>query len=46
MKYIAPKVLNSLNATALIQGGKTGFQVDSNNPLEQPSTGGAYLADE
>ena len=46
MKYIAPKVLNSLNATALIQGSKNGVQIDSANPQLMPSTGGAYLADE
>ncbi|WP_161557622.1 hypothetical protein [Acidisarcina polymorpha] len=46
MKYIAPKVLNSINATLLIQGGKlNGNMPDSINPLE-PATVGGYPADE
>ena len=45
MKYIAPKVLNSINATALIQGSKPGSHFDSANPMDQ-STVGAYPADE
>jgi hypothetical protein len=45
MKYITPKVLNSINATALIKGGKGGTRQDSMNPLD-PSTVGGYPADE
>ena len=46
MKYIAPKVFKPLNATALIQGGKTGTRPDSSNPMEHPSTVAGYPADE
>lgn len=45
MKYIAPKVLNSISAAALIQGGKGGAGQDSINPLEHTTVGG-YPADE
>jgi hypothetical protein len=43
MKYIAPAVLNTVNATDLIQGGKLGINQD--NPQE-PSVAPGYDADE
>lgn len=45
MKYIAPAVLNTANATALIQGTKQGSSHDSSNPMERTS-GAGYGADE
>jgi len=46
MKYITPEVLNTVNATNLIQGGKTGIMQDSHHPTEFNSTGAGYGADE
>jgi hypothetical protein len=45
MKYTAPAVLNTVNATDLIQGSKATGHIDSNNPLEV-SNGAAYDSDE
>ena len=45
MKYIAPAVLNSINATNLIQGVKGMGGADSSNPIER-SNGAGYGADE
>jgi hypothetical protein len=45
MKYIAPAVLNTVNATNLIQGSKASGHTDSSNPMEF-SNGAAYDADE
>jgi hypothetical protein len=46
MKYIAPTVLNTMNATNHIQGGKTGIMQDSQHPLDFNSNGAGYDADE
>jgi hypothetical protein len=43
MKYTAPAVLNTVNATEFIRGSKTGKTNDSN--LE-PSNGAGYGSDE
>ncbi|HUZ96386.1 MAG TPA: hypothetical protein VMU57_15895 [Edaphobacter sp.] len=45
MKYTAPAVLNAINATKLIQGGKGNAGQDSSNPLER-TNGAGYGADE
>jgi hypothetical protein len=45
MKYIAPAVLNTVNATALIQGGKGNARTDSSEP-SQHSPAAGYGADE
>lgn len=46
MKYIAPAVLSTVNATSLIQGGnKNGIHVDSGNATERSLTP-AYGSDE
>lgn len=44
MKYIAPAVLDTVSATALIQGGKQSSNPDSNLTDMSPSS--AYDADE
>ncbi|MBB6143717.1 hypothetical protein HNQ77_001666 [Silvibacterium bohemicum] len=44
MKYTAPAVLNTVNATALIQGTKNGMRRDSD--LIDPSPVAGYGADE
>lgn len=46
MKYIAPTVLNAVNATNLIQGAKISVQRDSLHPTEENSNGAGYGADE
>lgn len=45
MKYTAPAVLAPLDATALIQGGKSGAFDDNGNLMER-STSPAYGSDE
>jgi hypothetical protein len=45
MKYIAPAVLSTVSAIALIQGSKEGQIVDSSNPAERTNNAG-YDADE